>query len=383
MPSYNHGTYIQEAIDSVLCQAGVDLELLICDDGSVDMSAEVLRRQTDPRIHVTIHSQNRGACTVLNELIAQSKGEFIALINSDDVWQGTGKLAEQLDLLQTNPTIGASFGKAEFIDAKSCIIPNDQIAIANIFEQENRSRAKWLRTFFEYGNSICHPTMMIRKKCYTELGGYNNRFRQLPDFEMWTRLVKRYDIHISDSKWVRFRLIAGENTSSPTRVNTTRTVNELFLIMLGILEDTPSDMLMEMFPELLPQGQETTPAHFDIVKALAFFNTKNPSAKNAHEMMGLMKLKSLLDQADTSRILRDEYKVDDRWFHQKMGEQTCLTHGFAWESDTELQLNQAQNELNRLQQVISTQNDIIASLQREANRPLSQVVAKRLISKII
>lgn len=380
MPSYNHAAYLEEAIASVLRQRGVNFELLICDDGSSDSSGKVLQSQSDPRIRVTIHSENRGGCTTLNELISQCRADYIALINSDDAWQGEDKLLEQLELLQSNPNIGASFGKADFIDAESKIIPDDQIALSGIFNKENQSRSKWLRAFFEHGNSICHPTMMIRKRCYVELGVYNNRFRQLPDLEMWTRLVKKYDIHISDKKWIKFRLIAGENTSAPTKVNSTRAINEQFIINSKLLDDVAPDMLQEMFPELLPRGTNPSPAHFDIAKVIAFFNAGNPTSKNSHDLMGLIKLKELLDKDEHARILRDEYKIDDRWFHQKMGEHASLTHGFVWGTDPEEDRHAA--EVSHLKQMITAQNDVIENMRRDMNRPLLGIAAQRLMSKI-
>lgn len=385
MPSYNHAAYIQEAIDSVLSQTHVELELLICDDCSSDNSAEVIRKQTDSRISYTIHKKNIGACTTLNELISQARSNYIALINSDDIWNSTTKLAEQLELLETNPNIGASFGKATFIDEQSNPIPDEKIPFRGIFDKPNQSRTKWFRAFFEKGNSLCHPTMLIRKNCYTELGGYNNRYRQLPDMDMWMRVVQKYDIHISDKAWVQFRLNATQNTSAPTIENGVRSVNEAFLIASKLLDEADPQFLIEAFPEQFQIGKQPSQAQIDIARAIPFLNVQKPELREAYHLLALSKLKPLLEKPEHAAILREEYEIDDHWFHQQMGQLNCLTHHLHWQiapNDAENEKLRINTEIEKLKQLTKTQSDLIANLQKNEARPLLALIAKRLLSKI-
>ena len=97
MATYNHADFVAQAIDSVLSQRGVDFEFLIADDGSVDLTREVVASIHDERIRFFPNEVNRGACVVTNELIQCASGEFIALINSDDYWINSEKLREWPD----------------------------------------------------------------------------------------------------------------------------------------------------------------------------------------------------------------------------------------------------------------------------------------------
>lgn len=205
MPAFNHAPFVAQAIESVLQQDFSDFELLVADDGSADGTAEVVRGVSDPRVKLFAHSANRGAGIVTRELIERSVGRYIALINSDDMWL-PGKLSVQVGHMETHPELGAVFGKARFMNGRGEGIPKADLPFGTVFDQKNRSQGLWLRHFFTKGNCICHPTMLIKRDLYEELGVYDNRLRQLPDFDMWVRLVKRYPIFIHDVSMVNFRI---------------------------------------------------------------------------------------------------------------------------------------------------------------------------------
>ena len=111
MATYNHADFVKQAIESVLEQREVDFEFLIADDGSIDKTREIVATMSDERIQFFPNKKNRGACIVTNELIERASGEFIALINSDDYWSFSDKLAYQVQIMRENPIVGACFGR--------------------------------------------------------------------------------------------------------------------------------------------------------------------------------------------------------------------------------------------------------------------------------
>jgi len=115
IPSYNHEKYIAHAIRSVLEQTFQDFEIVITDDGSSDETLQVIREFTDPRIRIYCNEKNCGASAAMNNCIQQAKGEYIAILNSDDLFS-PDKLEKQVDFLDKNPEIGAVFGYAQIID---------------------------------------------------------------------------------------------------------------------------------------------------------------------------------------------------------------------------------------------------------------------------
>lgn len=323
MPTYNHARFVEASIGSVLSQEGTNLELIICDDGSTDGTAEIVARQHDPRIRFEPSTVNRGACLTLNSMIARARGEFIAVINSDDVWSRPDKLALQLAQFQSNPHLGACFGRAAFIDAEGIRMAPQAVPFGAAFDQANRSQGHWLRDLFFKGNALCHPTVLIRRQCYERLGTYDNRLRQLPDLDMWVRLVKAYPIHVCEDVLVDFRVLPGENTSSPTAANNIRTMNEHYLIAESFLQDAPSHLLKEAFGTLLPFLDFEQAIHADLARVLPFFHAEGP-VRNAYRLMGHLKLNALLSSPAHSEALRALAGIDDLGFQKSMGQHDCL-----------------------------------------------------------
>ncbi len=85
MPTFNHASRIAEAIDSVLAQDGVEVELFIVDDGSTDGTAAVIDEFDDARIVRDRFPVNRGKIEALNRCFELATGDFIASLGSDDV----------------------------------------------------------------------------------------------------------------------------------------------------------------------------------------------------------------------------------------------------------------------------------------------------------
>lgn len=109
IPAYDRERLVGDAIDSVLLQ-DVPLELIVVDDGSTDGTADAIRAYGDVlRYH---HQENRGIAGARNAGIALAQGEFLAFLDSDDVWMPE-KLAHQFAALDANPELEAVFGHAE------------------------------------------------------------------------------------------------------------------------------------------------------------------------------------------------------------------------------------------------------------------------------
>ena len=85
MPTYNRAWIIERAIESVLKQTFIDFELLVIDDGSTDDTRKLIKKQTDSRIKL-FASNHRGASAARNIGLSQARGEFIAYLDTDNVW---------------------------------------------------------------------------------------------------------------------------------------------------------------------------------------------------------------------------------------------------------------------------------------------------------
>lgn len=152
---------------------------------------------------------------------------------------------------------------------------------------------------------------MIRREIYEAVGLYDNRLRQLPDFDMWIRVVKVSDIFVSPSVMVRFRILPGENTSSDTPTNHIRTLNEHFFIGLGFFDNVSADLLRQGFGDCLSRPSLPLASTLDIEAALLFFRPV-VSLERVYKFIGLLKLRDLLGNERSRTWLAAHYDFDDR-----------------------------------------------------------------------
>jgi len=248
IPSYNHEAFIGEAIESVLMQDFTDFELLIADDCSSDNSTEIIQSYQDERIKHFFLSENVGATKILKLLIENATSSYIALLNSDDRWC-QGKLRKQFEFMESHPEYAACFTWANLIDENGVTINRYEEMDPNIFIVENKSRYEWLNWFFFHGNCLCHPSILIRKSIYEELGYYNGAYRQLPDFEYWVRICSKYEIYIIPEVLVNHRRTTGKtlNTSANSYSNINRHCSEIINILSMILIELDDNSFLNSF----------------------------------------------------------------------------------------------------------------------------------------
>jgi glycosyltransferase involved in cell wall biosynthesis len=320
MSAYNHAHYVGAAIESVLAQSHKNIEFLIADDGSSDGTVEEINKFYDPRITFLAFDANRGACAATNELIAMARGQYICIMNSDDIWCSVDKLRYQIGILQERPEVGATFGRAQYIDGSGSSLNNSADLNGDIFDQVKcfMPRQSWLEHFFMHGNCLCHPTIMIRKECYDRLGLYRNTMRQLPDLDMWIRLAKHYEIHVSSEVLVSFRILPGENASSPTTENSIRHINEFHLIKRNFFKGMSDKDFKLGFGKHFVQPNVSDQITLNIEKALLYFHKKSPSPE-LDGIIGIELISSLLEDPQAKDILRLQYGIDDKWLHDRMG----------------------------------------------------------------
>jgi glycosyltransferase involved in cell wall biosynthesis len=265
MASYNHAPYVATALQSVLEQSFQDFEIVVTDDGSADGTAEEARQVRDPRISVKALPTNVGGSIALNSSILRCRGLYVAVLNSDDIFL-PGKLERQVRYLDAHPEIGALFGYPQFIDECGIRLAPGDTFYGNMFDVANRTRAQWLRHFFFQGNALCHPSVLIRRKCYDAVGFYNPALAQLPDLEMWVRLLHRFDIHVLPEPLVGFRILEGDRNASAGRPDAIARVQWEWLHVLPHYLTLDKALLARVFTEL----PDTSTRKFELTRATRY-----------------------------------------------------------------------------------------------------------------
>ncbi|MCX6053868.1 MAG: glycosyltransferase family A protein [Chloroflexi bacterium] len=143
IPSYNHVEFVIGALESVLNQKYQNMEIIVVDDASTDGTAELMTKMHDSRLRFIGLSKNREH-HARNLALKFASGRYVAFQNSDDVWS-QDKISTQVDLLENQKHIAASFTEVELIDPQGHFLETSWAT--GIFTTENRSRLDWLRFF--------------------------------------------------------------------------------------------------------------------------------------------------------------------------------------------------------------------------------------------
>jgi len=193
MPCYNVAATLEEAVESVLCQTYRHFELILVDDGSTDGVTPTLcdNYATNPHVRV-VHQSNAGLAGARNTGLRVARGEFIALLDSDDLYEPE-KLAAHVQHFASNPELGLSFSYSRFITDEGRVLPLVQGGrVSNVQAEHilcrnpvgNGSAAVLRRTALDDVVTPRGNRDRTRSKEY-----FNTQLRQSEDVEFWCRLV--------------------------------------------------------------------------------------------------------------------------------------------------------------------------------------------------
>jgi glycosyltransferase involved in cell wall biosynthesis len=190
VPIYNVEKFVARTIASVLAQTWQDFELIVVDDESPDRSLEICRQFADPRIRI-VQQKNRGLAGARNTGIRHAQGQYIALLDSDDLWLPT-KLEKHVHHLDHSPKIGVSFSRSEFIDEVDRSIGTYQMPKL----KDINSAHLLCRNPIGNGSApVIRREVLEDIKFQANLYGteedfyFDDRFRQSEDIECWIRIA--------------------------------------------------------------------------------------------------------------------------------------------------------------------------------------------------
>lgn len=318
---YNGSDYLAACIQSVLDQSYQNFEFIIADDASDDGTLEIIRSFSDPRIRCITRTRRRHIPYTINEALALAKGEWIAHIDHDDLWE-RDKLQKQMDYVLSHPGVGVCFCQINLIDHENQII-NDQFpGIYQMFNTSCASQKEWVRRFFYEGNCLSYPSSLIRR----DLMPKQNLFcRQAHDFEMWCRLIPKTDFYVYPEALVRQRWVLSEGKSSlSSPANDNRLENEMLLVVKPLLLNGLSDrQLIDFFGEDFRCSDSSTPLELKIERA--FLLEKCGLTDSPTTPAGLCAFEEILRLEGGLSLLEDKYGFDLPAFYQRTGSHVLYT----------------------------------------------------------
>jgi glycosyltransferase involved in cell wall biosynthesis len=185
LPTRDRAASVGRAIDSVLAQSHANLELLVVDDGSRDGTAGLLDRYAG---QITVISQQpAGAYVARNRALAQARGELVAFIDSDDAWH-PDRLAAQVPLMR-RPEVGLVFGDAAHVRPGGAPRPGGRTCFAVTPPRRGR-----VAEHFVWGEFVPTITVLARRSCLQEAGGFAVSHPLSADYLAWFRIALRHEL---------------------------------------------------------------------------------------------------------------------------------------------------------------------------------------------
>ncbi len=204
IPAYNRAHLIGLTLESALRQTYRDYEIVVIDDGSTDNTAEVVRSIAPGARY--IWQENAGIPEVLNVCVREARGEYISFLGSDDALAPTA-LEKEAAVLDANPNVGLVHSAAWLMDDAGRLTQ----LLKPPFARESYVRGgREEIADLVMSNHIVATTVMVRRRCFDECGFFDSRYGLYEDWNMWTRIFKRWDAGYVDHPLAFYRVHRGE-----------------------------------------------------------------------------------------------------------------------------------------------------------------------------
>lgn len=209
IPTYNRKELLSRAIESVLGQSYANLELIVVDDGSTDGTEECVKAYSEDKRFKYYYQNNSGQSAARNLGISNANGELIAFLDSDNFWH-KDKLSLQL-------AFWSDFRGFDILYSEGIMVDIEGRVLSENAPMTKRPSGKILKTLFSW-NCVTNNTVLVPKRCFDEMGGFNESLRIAEDFDLWLRFATRYTFIFHPEK-VTYYCVEGERLSAQEERN--------------------------------------------------------------------------------------------------------------------------------------------------------------------
>ncbi len=184
MVVFNEEQFIGEAIQSILDQTYTHFELIIVDDGSTDNTPSVIQYFSDPRIQFIISEKNNGVVHARNAALNISKGDYIAVLDADDIAL-SDRLEVEVNFLERNPEFGLVGGRSELIDENGEYLNKHQ----SLSLTPDETKVHLL-----FKNCFTHSTIMYRRKDLTKYNFNDVFIKGCEDYDVIVKIASKMKV---------------------------------------------------------------------------------------------------------------------------------------------------------------------------------------------
>lgn len=176
---YNSASTIRDTLESVLSQTYEDIEYIVIDGASKDSTLAIIS-EYEGRISTVLSEPDKGIYDAMNKGIRCATGDYVGILNSDDVFSSTSIIEELVKFLQANPACDASYANLVFVERDNTEVVTRKYSSSGFSAWKIR-----------FGFMIPHPTFYARRSLFEQFGYYKLGYRVSADFELMTRFISQ------------------------------------------------------------------------------------------------------------------------------------------------------------------------------------------------
>jgi glycosyltransferase involved in cell wall biosynthesis len=206
IPTYNCGRFIKDTLDSVFGQNYPSLEVIVVDDGSTDDTCAVIARY-GTRV-ILIRQENSGAAVARNEGIRRARGEFVALLDGDDIWL-PGKLWHQVNYLDQHPSVAMCCSRWRVLSPDASGTYTIETGPAPEVVRADPECSGWIYCELLLDCAVWTSTVLMRRQLIEQTGFFDPELRRGQDYDYWLRASRLTLIDRLDAPLALYRLQQG------------------------------------------------------------------------------------------------------------------------------------------------------------------------------
>lgn len=268
IPAYNHEQFIRAAVESVLGQSWTDLELLVIDDGSTDGTGEIVKSYDDRRL-TYIYQENQDAYNTINRGLHMAKGDYISILNSDDVY-AYNRLERLLSILKKSKA-ACIFTDIQPINERGEEIL-DPALWWHLWHKRNRDFYKQcgdIYTAFLKGNlMVTTSNLFVQRDVVKKVGDFCS-LRYLHDYDYIFRIMLNFPgqvKYLDEEKLLYYRLHGGNTLSEAAIVGREQDKSVIRKYMLEKIPDDLKPIVTTGVDRLVELENELFAVHAEIEK---------------------------------------------------------------------------------------------------------------------
>ncbi|MEQ2547742.1 glycosyltransferase family A protein [Dorea ammoniilytica] len=316
--NYNHEDTIVETLKSVLNQTYKNMQIIVVDDGSTDQSWQLINQFDDPRIEAYRLEKNQHICAATNYGIAKIKGNYVARLDSDDLWYPE-KIERQLTYMAENKDCKVCFTWCDFIDENGVNINHIETDRVRLHEVAFVDQADAVERFYFRGNCLSHSSVLMEGKVMRDIGEYDAGYNQLHDLDYWMRIAKKYRIDVIQEKYMAVRRFIKQenlmtNMSNMSEGAEIRVFNEYMELRAHYFEGLSDDLLVKAFGKYFRKPGVLDSKQLECEKA--FLMCRPQDGWTGIPPAGLRRLHELMIDEEMKQILENDYNFGIRDYYK-------------------------------------------------------------------